>query len=93
MQSPLHALLTRSFAEIGIAWEQAMAELGDLFFPGPNNVKEVPQHGKARRTCKDHSQMQRVQAAQLQHYEEQEEYPRPLRDEQVLPLLQKAHRS
>ena len=36
---------------------KAMAELGDLFFPGPNNVKEVPQHGKARRTCKDHSQM------------------------------------
>ena len=29
-----------------------------------------------------------MQAAQLQHYEEQEEYPRPLRDEQVLPLLQ-----
>jgi len=34
-----------------------------------------------------------VQAAQLQHHEEQEEQPRSSRDEEVLPLLQEAHRS
>jgi len=34
-----------------------------------------------------------VQAAQLQHHEEQEEQPRSSRDEEVLPFLQEAHRS
>ena len=37
--------------------------------------------------------LHRVQAAQLQHHEEQEEQPRSSRDEEVLPLLQEAHRS
>ena len=37
-------------AGIGIACGQAMAELGVLFSPGPNIVKEVPRNGKSRRT-------------------------------------------
>jgi len=34
-----------------------------------------------------------MQTAQLQHKEEQEEQSRQARDEEVLPLLQKAYRS
>ena len=45
------------FAGIGIACEQA-AETRRFLFPGPNNVKEVPRHGKGRRTGEDHPEMQ-----------------------------------
>ena len=31
---------------------------GVCFFPGPNTVKEVPQHGKSRCTGEDHPEMQ-----------------------------------
>ena len=37
--------------------------------------------------------MHRVQAAQLQHNEKQEKFPRQTRDEQVLQILQKAYSS
>ena len=37
--------------------------------------------------------MHGVQAAQLQHDEEQEEFTRQIRDEQILQILQKAYSS
>jgi hypothetical protein len=47
----------------------------------------------ARHEGKDNAQMQRMQAAQLQHHEEQEKHARPPRDEQILPLLPQTHRT
>ena len=41
--------------------------------------------------CKNRSCLHGVQTAQLQHQEELEEQPGPDRDEEVLPLLQKAY--
>lgn len=49
---------------------------------------EVPKHESEN--CLG---LHRVQAAQLQHQEEQEKQPRPARNEKVLPVLQKAHAS
>jgi hypothetical protein len=41
--------------------------------------------------CQNHPRLHGMQAAQLQQAEEQEEQSRSSRDEEVLPLLQKAH--
>ena len=43
--------------------------------------KEVPKYGESRFADQDHPQMQRMQAAELQHHEEQEEFSRKARDE------------
>ena len=41
--------------------------------------------------CKNYTSLHRVQTAQLQHHEKQEERSRPAGNEQVLPVLQEAH--
>ena len=49
---------------------------------------EVPKH-----ESEDYTGLHGVQTAQLQHDEKQEEQSRQARDEEVLPLLQKAYPS
>ncbi len=49
---------------------------------------EVPKN-----ESENYTGLHRVQTAQLQHHEEQEEQPRPAGDEEVLPFLQKAYYS
>ena len=51
-----------------------------------SDLQEVPNN-----ESKGHFGLQRMQAAQLQHHEEQEERPGQARDEQVLQILQEAH--
>ena len=53
--------------------------------------KEVPKHGESWIPRESHAQMLGVQAEELQHREEQEEYHGQAGNEQVLPLLPQAH--
>jgi len=42
---------------------------------------------------KNHTRLRRMQAAQLQHHEEQEKRPEQAGDEQILQILQETHAS
>ena len=53
-----------------------------------NTLTEVPKN-----ESKNHISLYRVQTAQLQHKEKQEEHSRQNRDEQVLQILQETHSS
>lgn len=49
--------------------------------------------GGAESESKDYTGVYRVQAAQLQHHEEQEKRPRQARNDEVLQILQETHSS
>jgi len=69
-----------------------------LFFCAHFSMRRLRQEGGylmevPKNESEDHPCLHGVQTAQLQHQEEQEEQSRQARDEEVLPLLQKAYRS
>ena len=79
-------------AGIGIACGQAKGRFRRFVFPGANIVKEVPQMAKAGARVKITLRCNECKQRNYNTTQEQEELPPTLRDEQVLPLLQEAHR-
>jgi len=67
------------------------AKAGPALFCRPVNLKGGAENGESRKPCEGRAALLRVQAAQLQHQEEQAQYHRAPGAQQVLPLLQKAH--
>ena len=65
---------------------------GNAWFIQVNKIGGAENYG-CRRKSQNYTQMRRMQAEKLQHGQEQEEYLGPFGAEQVLPILQKAHKA
>ena len=64
---------------------------GIFLYPFLREANIYPVKWRCRHESKNYTRLHRVQAAQLQHNEKQEEYPGQDGDEQVLQILQEAY--